>query len=118
VGGRRHRYGYTSELTIGRPNLHGATIKLDADTGTTEAHEYGPGRGGAEPLFAPRADSTAEDDGWLLTLVYDAATDHSELCVLDAQDVTGPEVARIRLPQRVPYGFHGNWVPDSSVAPD
>ncbi len=47
----------------------------------------------------------------------DAATDASELHVLDAGDITGADIARIALPQRVPYGFHGNWVPDSSVAP-
>jgi carotenoid cleavage dioxygenase-like enzyme len=37
--------------------------------------------------------------------------------VLDAADLGRGEVARISLPQRVPFGFHGNWVPDSSVAP-
>ena len=49
--------------------------------------------------------------------MYDATTDSSELCILDAEDITGPEVARIHLPQRVPFGFHGNWVSDNSVAP-
>jgi carotenoid cleavage dioxygenase len=28
-----------------------------------------------------------------------------------------PPIAQIHLPQRVPDGFHGNWVPDSSVPP-
>jgi carotenoid cleavage dioxygenase-like enzyme len=117
VGLRRHRYGYTSEITPGEANIHGATIKLDLERGTTEAHDYGPGRGGAEPVFVPRADGHDEDDGWILSVVYDAATDGSELCILDAQDITGPEIARIHLPQRVPFGFHGNWVPDRSVPP-
>ena len=67
--------------------------------------------------MVPKADSVAEDDCWILTVVYDAATDGSELCILDAADITGPEVARVALPQRVPYGFHGNWVSDDSVAP-
>jgi carotenoid cleavage dioxygenase len=117
VGLRRHRFGYTSEVGVGGPNLHGAILKHDLDAGTTRAHEFGPGRGGAEPLVVPKADSTAEDDAWILTVVYDPATDASELCILDAQDITGPEVARIHLPQRVPFGFHGNWVSDTSVAP-
>lgn len=117
VGLRQHRYGYTSEVTTNGVNLHGATIKIDVEKGTTEAHEYGRGRGGAEPIFVPKADSTAEDAGWILSVVYDATTDSSELCILDAEDITGPEVARIHLPQRVPYGFHGNWSPDTSVAP-
>ncbi len=81
------------------------------------AHEFGAGRGGAEPVVVPKADGTAEDDAWILTVVYDPATDASELCILDAQDIAGAEVARIQLPQRVPFGFHGNWVSDTSVAP-
>ena len=88
------------------------------ENGVTEAHEYGFGRGGAEPVFVPRQGATEEDAGWIFSLVYDATTDQSELCILDAQDITGPEVARIHLPQRVPFGFHGNWVPDSSVPPN
>ena len=117
VGLRQHRYGYTSEVGMGGPNIHGATIKIDVETGTTEAHEYGDGRGGAEPVFVPKADGAAEDAGWILSVVYDPADDTSELCILDAEDITGPEVARIHLPQRVPFGFHGNWVSDASVPP-
>lgn len=47
----------------------------------------------------------------------DPATDENELCILDAQDTSGPEVARIDLPQRVPFGFHGHWVSDNSLPP-
>ena len=25
----------------------------------------------------------------------------------------GPDVARIKLPQRVPFGFHGSYIPDA-----
>lgn len=118
VATQQHRYGYTSEVfTDGGPNLHGATLKTDFDTGTVTAFEYGTGRGGAEPIFVPKDASTAEDDGWILTVVYDATTDSSELCILDASDFDRGEVARISLPQRVPYGFHGAWVSDHSVAP-
>ena len=117
VGLHQHRYGYTSEVSPGAANLHGAIIKIDVEHGTTRTHEFGRGRGGAEPVVVPKADATAEDDCWILTVVYDATTETSELCVLDAADISGPEVARIELPQRVPYGFHGNWVSDSSVPP-
>jgi carotenoid cleavage dioxygenase len=120
VGLREHRYAYTAEVIrpgAGVPNIHGATLKHDVTGGSTTTHDYGPGRGAAEPVFVPRQDGVDEDDGWLLTLVYDATTDRSELCILDARDLTAPELARIELPQRVPYGFHGNWVPDTSVSP-
>ena len=32
------------------------------------------------------------------------------LCVLDAQ--TMESVARVEIPHRVPFGFHGNWFAD------
>jgi carotenoid cleavage dioxygenase len=31
---------------------------------------------------------------------------------MDARDFARGYVARVKLPQRVPFGFHGNWVPD------
>ena len=32
---------------------------------------------------------------------------------LDASALTGKPVATIGLPQRVPFGFHGSWIPTS-----
>ena len=45
-----------------------------------------------------------------MTFVYDKAEDRSELVVLDARDVAAGPLARVALPQRVPYGFHATWV--------
>lgn len=42
--------------------------------------------------------------------VHDAATDRSELVILDATDVAGGPVAVVEVPVRIPAGFHGNWV--------
>ena len=61
-------------------------------------------------MFAPRPGAIAEDDGWLVTFVYDENSNSSELVVVNAQDVTAEPVARVIIPQRVPYGFHGTWV--------
>ena len=122
VGGQPYTWGYTA--AVNRMDLDptgeafGQTFKINVDTGDVQVHDHGEGRGGAEPLFIPREHATSEDDGWLMVLVHDATTDGSDLVILDAQDMAGPEVARITLPQRVPDGFHGNWVRDSSVAPD
>ena len=43
--------------------------------------------------------------------VYDRPTDRSELAILDAP--TLHDIASIKLPHRVPAGFHGNWVPSA-----
>ena len=52
-----------------------------------------------------------------MMLVHDVPNEKAELVVLDAQDFSRGEVARVLLPQRVPYGFHGNWVSDRAVPP-
>jgi carotenoid cleavage dioxygenase len=110
--GRAHRYGYTA--AFGVDATHGPLLKQDLGDGTSQVHDFGPGRASGEAVFVPRSDdaAAAEDDGWLLSLVYDAASDTSELAILDAQDFAGPPVATVALPQRVPFGFHGNWLAD------
>ena len=51
-----------------------------------------------------------ESSGWYIGYVYDPARDGSDLVIIDASDFAGKPVARIKLPDRVPYGFHGNWI--------
>ena len=53
----------------------------------------------------------AEDDGYLVSYVYDEREGRSEVEVLDARDVTAGPICRVKLPVRVPIGFHATWVP-------
>jgi carotenoid cleavage dioxygenase len=112
--GRPHRWGYSS--AIQRRDLDnafgGSLIRIDGKTGDQTVISLGEGRTAGEWVMVPRHESAAEDDGWLLSLVHDAATDRSELVVLPAADPADGPVARVLLPNRVPLGFHGNWVPD------
>ncbi len=48
-----------------------------------------------------------EDDGYLVLFVYDEATKTSDFVVYDATTFSDKPLATVRLPQRVPYGFHG-----------
>jgi carotenoid cleavage dioxygenase-like enzyme len=64
-----------------------------------------------EMVFVPDSAAAGEDEGWLVGYAYDMAADRSELLVLDATDVAAGPIARVRLPSRVPAGFHGAWVP-------
>lgn len=111
--GRRARYGYgtTYDARPGEVNF-GPLVRHDLDTGDIALHDYGPTTSSMEAVFIPRHPDAAEDDGWVLSMTYDAAADASQLVVLDADDFTGPPVAVVQLPQRVPFGFHGNWIPD------
>ncbi|MCW2870035.1 MAG: carotenoid cleavage dioxygenase [Streptomyces oryziradicis] len=67
--------------------------------------DYGDMYGG-EALFVPKAEPRGEDDGCLLDLLM--ADDRADLIVVDATTMT--EVARLHLPQRVPFGVHACWL--------
>ena len=87
-------------------------IKVDLQSMTTQARTDQPRYGYGEPVFIPRENARAEDDGWVMVLRLDNDTFTSDLAVFDAQDITADPVAVVHLPVRVPNGFHGNWVPD------
>jgi carotenoid cleavage dioxygenase len=105
LAGRRSRYGHL--VTSEGPS---SLLRYDLATGAVARHDFGRGRHAAEASFAP-ADDRPGGPGWLMTYVYDAATDTSDLVILDADELSAPPAATIHLPRRVPYGFHGNWLP-------
>ena len=116
VTAQPYRYGYCASPSVD-PTAGWPTLKHDLETGASAVFDHGPGRAAGEPVFVARPDSGAEDDGWLLTFVHDLGRETAELVVLDAQDFDRGYVAQVQLPQRVPFGFHGNWVSDRSVGP-
>jgi carotenoid cleavage dioxygenase len=106
----RYVYCMAAENPHDMPGLIADTrlLKHDLETGTREIHDFGPHRHPGEFVFVPRGEG--EDEGWLVGLVVDMNTDTTELAILDAVDFTAAPVAIVRLPHRVPPGFHGNWV--------
>ncbi|MFB6566280.1 carotenoid oxygenase family protein [Streptomyces noursei] len=115
LAGQPARFGHVTSAdgpgTGGRP---GALLRYDLRTGAAVRYDFGPGRTPGEAAFAP-ADDRPGGPGWLITYVYDATSDTSDLVILDADDLTAGPVATVSLPRRVPYGFHGNWLPDPAV---
>ncbi len=109
--GRKHRYGYGATFASDTGALElGDLIKHDLQAGTSSVHSLGDKRS-QEPVFVARHDGAAEDDGWVMAYVHDPERNAADVVIIDAQDFTAPPVATIHLPVRVPYGFHGNWVP-------
>ncbi|MDT5390394.1 MAG: hypothetical protein QOE04_4035, partial [Mycobacterium sp.] len=84
-------------------------VRHDLSTGSAVVHDVGDG-GPGEAVFVPAAGAAEESNGYYLGYVYDPARNGSDLVIIDASDFTGKPVARIKLPTRVPYGFHGNWI--------
>ena len=121
LAGEKHRFGYSlgneGFESLGEVSTEPRTslLKHDLVAGTSESHDFGPGRIGSEFVFVPASETAGEDEGWLLGYVYDGATDTSDLVILDAHDFGAEPVAAVHLPARVPQGFHGNWVPDRAL---
>ena len=51
---------------------------------------------------------------FLLSYVYREANNRSDLVILNAQHVDDEPLAIVQLPHRVPFGFHGCWVDEST----
>jgi len=104
--GRSYRYLYlgAAHASTGNAPLQ-AILKRDWQTGEQQLWSAAPRGFVGEPVFVPRSNGRAEDDGWLLVLMFNAETERSELVILDARNMTA--VARLHLKHHVPYGLHG-----------
>jgi len=78
--------------------------------------EYGANKFGGECTFVPRRDASDEDDGYLMTYVCDESAMTSEFWIMNAKTMDPTPIAKVALPQRVPYGFHGLYVSAEQIA--
>jgi all-trans-8'-apo-beta-carotenal 15,15'-oxygenase len=109
--GRPYRYTYLAAAHAPSGNApHQAILKVDMESNQRQIWSAAPRGFVGEPVFVPRS-GPAEDDGWLLALVFDAACDRSSVVILDARDLNRGPVARLHLKHHVPYGLHGSFTP-------
>jgi all-trans-8'-apo-beta-carotenal 15,15'-oxygenase len=111
--GRPYRYVYlgAAHAPTGNAPLQ-ALIKLDLNSGTQSLWSAAPRGFVSEPIFVPHPEAQAEDEGWLLAVVYNAATHRSDVVILDAQQLAQGPIARLHLRYHIPYGLHGSFTPD------
>lgn len=86
-----------------------ALIANDLETGQRQRRDFGAGRHPGEFVFVPETPDSPEGHGWLMGFVVDMNDHSTDLVILDARRFQDDPVARIRLPHRIPAGFHGNW---------
>jgi all-trans-8'-apo-beta-carotenal 15,15'-oxygenase len=98
-------------------NFLGAPASIDPATGKASVTTLAAHQIAGEPVPVTKPGASSDDDVWLLTLVLDAQARRTELWVQDGADVAAPPVAKVALPHVVPFGFHGNWVRASALAP-
>jgi all-trans-8'-apo-beta-carotenal 15,15'-oxygenase len=82
--------------------------KLDLASGERRLWSAAPRGYVSEPVMVPRPGAAGEDDGWLLSVVWNGARCASDLVILDAADLS--EQAVLEFPLAIPHGLHGSWV--------
>jgi all-trans-8'-apo-beta-carotenal 15,15'-oxygenase len=92
-----------------------AIKKLDLISGERQVWSAAPRGFVSEPVMVPRSAAPtaagpepAEDDGWVLCMVWNGARCASDLVILDAASME--ELAVVELPLAIPYGLHGSFV--------
>jgi carotenoid cleavage dioxygenase len=110
--GQPYRYGYMVELDRKNGSCGVAVRKHDFVDNSHETFHLAASQRCGEPVFVPAEGAVNEDDGYLLFFIYDELADNSEFLILDARNLQAEPLARVKLPVRVPYGFHGNWIAD------
>lgn len=122
--GRRHRFGYAVAYSAsGRHTPSCEVLKHDFDKRTCTAIRLDAALAASEFTFvaadarlSTHKRASGEDNGWLIGYAYNRESDTSDLLILSATDARAPPVATIRLPRRVPFGFHGAWISDTALA--
>jgi carotenoid cleavage dioxygenase len=108
--GRANRYLYAVSDAG-----NGGLIKYDTEQQSTQTRLFDSPVHVGEAVFVPAANATAEDAGWLINIITPRHDGASSLVVLNATDVARGPVATVGLPRRVPAGFHGSWITETTT---
>ncbi|CAN1802140.1 Carotenoid 9,10(9',10')-cleavage dioxygenase 1 [Linum perenne] len=127
--GIKNRYAYTQVVdkvasTISGMPKFGSLAKLyfeEKDENgfiMVEFHKLEDNTFCSGATFVPKQSGISdcdEDDGWLVTFTHNEQTNTSKVYIIDAKKFEEDAVAKITLPYRVPYGFHGAFFPMASM---
>ncbi|KAL7159765.1 hypothetical protein ABFS83_01G049900 [Erythranthe nasuta] len=121
--GKKHKYVYAA-VGDPMPKISGI-VKLDVSVSENDRRDcivasrmFGDGCFAGEPFFVarqPENPNADEDDGHVVVYTHDENTGESRFLVMDAKSPNLETVAAVRLPRRVPYGFHGLFVRESDL---
>jgi len=122
--GNHHRYAFMQATDPTKPYnaeragpimgfFFNTLLTMDMQTGKADTWFAGDTSSTQEPVFAPKSATAAEGEGYVMGVVNRRDQHRSDLVILDAQRMSEGPVATIRIPVRLKYGIHGNWVPSA-----
>ena len=120
--GKPYRYGFMQASDHTKPYnadragpimgfFFNTFLTMDMSTGKYDAWFCGDTSSTQEPVFAPKSANAPEGEGYVIGVVNRRAENRSDLVILDAMNMAAGPMATIRIPVRLKYGIHGNWVP-------
>jgi all-trans-8'-apo-beta-carotenal 15,15'-oxygenase len=110
--GKRLRYAYIACSPTDRPmGLQQQLARIDLESGAVTRHDFGPGGYPGEPFFIATRAGGAEDDGVVVSLVFDAARRRTDIVGLDARDLAAQPLFVAPLKHHVPFSLHGTFAP-------
>ncbi|GJX04845.1 carotenoid 9,10(9',10')-cleavage dioxygenase 1-like protein, partial [Tanacetum coccineum] len=120
--GLKNKYGYAQTVDLDASRISGMAkfgglMKLylddtnEQDYVKMEFHKFPKNTFCTGAAFVAKPDGLDEDDGWVITFVHDEYSNISRVIIVNAKKFTSEPVAIITLPSRVPYGFHGAFMP-------
>ena len=109
--GLSYRYGYFGVDTIHnwRTGQFNGIARRDNLAGVTSKYESTDNCIFEEPIYVPRSNKAPEGEGYVISMMYNPASNTSSLTVTDAENISDGPIAKVRMDHRVPFGFHGNW---------
>ena len=118
---RRHRFVY---YTIGaldsEPSPPQGIGRYDADTGKSTLWMPEDFQFCGEPMYASRSGAdmsqAAEDDGYILSVLFDGHLEQSELLVFAASQIEQGPITRIPLGFAIPHGLFGVFTADPEAS--
>jgi carotenoid cleavage dioxygenase-like enzyme len=124
--GRPYRYGFMQAMDPTKPYnaeragpimgfFFNTFLTVDTRTGKADTWFAGDTSTTQEPVFAPKSAKAPEGEGYVMGIVNRRAEHRSDLVILDAQRMSEGPVATVKLPVRLKYGIHGNWVPATPI---
>ena len=113
--GLRTRFGYAATTRDDGVVVGTGLVRYDLETGERERFDGGGLTMPSEAVFVPASVQAGEGEGWLLAYLHDPGCGPSELAIFDATKLSKGPIARAKLPQRIPLGFHGSWVDDADL---
>ncbi|KAI3468214.1 hypothetical protein Pfo_024877 [Paulownia fortunei] len=116
--GNKNKFGYTQVINSNASSKSGDhdLVKLlyleqVQELIKVEYHKFAENTFCSGAAFVAKSGKAEEDDGWIITYVHNEDSNTSQVHIVDAKNFSNEPVAKITLPSRVPYGFHGAFMP-------